>query len=198
MSACKIRNNVIIPIIGAKVATQFVTFDGIALEHIAILFGEIDTSKPVLVRIHSECLTGDVFGSFRCDCGNQLKEAIQKIDQHGSGVIIYLRQEGRGIGLYSKIDAYALQSQGVDTFTANQILGYPDDLRTYDDAVAILNALAIKEIDIITNNPDKISCMADGGIVIHDVISTGVYLNQFNKNYLLSKAKNKNHTIKIP
>lgn len=198
MSMFKIRNKVSIPILDTKLATQFVTFDGVAREHIAILFGEIDKSKTVLVRIHSECLTGDVFGSFLCDCGNQLKEAIRKIDHRGSGVIVYLRQEGRGIGLYSKIDAYALQSQGVDTFTANQLLGYADDLRTYDDAVAILKALGIESIDIITNNPDKISCMRDGGIVVNHICSTGVYLNEFNKSYLLSKAKNKNHTIKIP
>lgn len=198
MSILKIRNKVRIPILDTKLETQFVIFDGVAQEHIAILFGEIDISKTVLVRIHSECLTGDVFGSFLCDCGNQLMEAIRRIDERGSGVLVYLRQEGRGIGLYSKIDAYALQSQGVDTFTANKLLGYADDLRTYDDAVAILKALEIERIDIITNNPEKISCMSDGGIIVNHICSTGVYLNEFNKNYLLSKAKNKNHTIKIP
>ncbi|MFP1759016.1 GTP cyclohydrolase II RibA [Lonsdalea quercina] len=157
----------------------------------------INCNKPVLVRIHSECITGDVFGSHRCDCGYQLKEAIRKIDTKGCGVIIYLRQEGRGIGLYSKLDSYALQIRGVDTFKANEILGFKDDLRDYNDAVLMLKALRITNVELLTNNPDKIRSLQSKDIVVSKVIPTGVFLTECNKNYLQSKVDKKNHTIDI-
>ncbi|MDR0218275.1 MAG: GTP cyclohydrolase II RibA [Enterobacteriaceae bacterium] len=197
MKTVKVRKNVIIPIENTSKETRFITFSGLDDEHFAISIGELKIESPVLIRIHSECLTGDVFGSHRCDCGFQLHEAIKKIDNKGNGLIIYLRQEGRGIGLYPKIDAYDLQSKGIDTFTANEILGYKDDLRNFDDAVLILNALNIHSVDLITNNPEKVDCLLSNGIKINKVIPTGVYLTKENKKYLESKAKRKSHTINI-
>lgn len=192
-----IRKKVIIPIQNTKRLTQFITFTGLTVEHFAITIGDIDCKRSVLVRIHSECLTGDVFGSHRCDCGHQLKEAIKKIDARGSGVIIYLRQEGRGIGLYSKLDAYDLQSRGIDTFKANEILGFKDDLRDYNDAVLMLNALNINKVELLTNNPDKVHCLKSKDIIVTKIIPTGVFLTECNKKYLQSKVDKKHHAIDL-
>ncbi|EBZ0493681.1 GTP cyclohydrolase II [Salmonella enterica subsp. enterica serovar Infantis] len=197
MNNTKIRNHVHIPIDMAKNKTEFYSFTNLSKEHIAIVIGSIDITKPVMIRIHSECLTGDVFGSHRCDCGSQLNDAIRKIDEHGCGIIIYMRQEGRGIGLYSKIDAYELQIKGVDTFSANKILGFDDDLRTYDEAVAMLKSLGVTKVEIITNNPDKILCLEENGINVTKVIPTGTFTTKENINYLRSKVEKKHHTLNI-
>ncbi|CDL83208.1 GTP cyclohydrolase II [Xenorhabdus szentirmaii] len=197
MKEIRVRNSVIIPIENTSKETRFITFSGLDSEHFAISIGELEREHPVLIRIHSECLTGDVFGSHRCDCGFQLQEAIRKIDFKGNGIIIYLRQEGRGIGLYPKIDAYDLQSKGIDTFTANEILGYEDDLRSFDDAVLMLKALNINSVDLITNNPEKVDCLTLNGVNVNEVIPTGVYVTKENREYLKSKVEKKSHTINI-
>ncbi len=156
-------------------------------------------SSPVLptvphVRIHSECVTGDVFGSLRCDCQEQLHFALDVISQHG-GVLVYLRQEGRGIGLASKLDAYALQEEGIDTVEANIRLGYPPDLRSYDDAIVILRDLGISQLKLITNNPAKIRSITDAGIVVAEVVPCRVRIGAHNGAYLSAKRLKLGHLL---
>lgn len=196
MNRITVRKIIEIPIDAICHKTSFVSFEGLDKEHFAILIGDYQ-KKPVLTRVHSECITGDMFGSKRCDCGPQLKEALEKINQLGRGVLIYLRQEGRGIGLYAKFDAYELQTKGIDTFTANEMLGYKDDSREFRSAAFMLKALSISHITLITNNPSKIADIRNAGIIINDIIPSGVHLTQENENYLRSKADIKKHTIKI-
>lgn len=162
--------------------------------NVALIKGKIDPSKPILTRIHSKCLTGDTFGSKRCDCGPQLHEAMKKIDKNGTGVIIYLNQEGRGIGLTNKLKAYALQDQGHDTYEANEILGFKPDERSYDVAAEIFKDLKIKQVDLLTNNPDKIGQLQDYGIQIHQRIPLEIEPNEFDLYYLQTK-KNKFHHL---
>lgn len=162
--------------------------------NVALIKGKIDPSKPILTRIHSKCLTGDTFGSKRCDCGPQLHEAMKKIDKNGTGVIIYLNQEGRGIGLTNKLKAYALQDQGHDTYEANEILGFKPDERSYDVAAEIFKDLKIKQVDLLTNNPDKIDQLQDYGIQIHQRIPLEIEPNEFDLYYLQTK-KNKFHHL---
>lgn len=162
--------------------------------NVALIKGKIDPSKPILTRIHSKCLTGDTFGSKRCDCGPQLHEAMKKIDKNGAGVIIYLNQEGRGIGLTNKLKAYALQDQGHDTYEANEILGFKPDERSYDVAAEIFKDLKIKQVDLLTNNPDKIDQLQDYGIKIHQRIPLEIEPNEFDLYYLQTK-KNKFHHL---
>lgn len=162
--------------------------------NVALIKGKIDPSKPILTRIHSKCLTGDTFGSKRCDCGPQLHEAMKKIDKNGAGVIIYLNQEGRGIGLTNKLKAYALQDQGHDTYEANEILGFKPDERSYDVAAEIFKDLKIKQVDLLTNNPDKIDQLQDYGIQIHQRIPLEIDPNEFDLYYLQTK-KNKFHHL---
>jgi GTP cyclohydrolase II len=167
-------------------------------EHIAIIFGKADEcSTSPLVRIHSECLTGDVFHSSRCDCGEQLDEAIQLMEKEG-GIIIYLRQEGRGIGLYNKIDAYKLQSEGMDTYQANNQLGFEDDLRDFTEAGQMLEALNIRKLQLLTNNPLKVKALRNYGMTVDQVISTSTFLKGDNESYLRTKAKNAGHNIRFP
>lgn len=173
---------------------QITTFtSNFGTEHAILKFGEL-TAKP-LVRIHSECLTGDVFGSLRCDCGDQLLKSIELITKHGSGLIIYLRDhEGRGIGLAQKIAAYELQDKGENTVQANISLGHAVDERSYQDAVLILQALEIKEIDLLSNNPEKFSQLIKSGIKVNQLpIQTAA--NSHNKNYLKSKKEILNHAL---
>lgn len=158
-------------------------------EHTAIVKGDILGKKNVLVRIHSECLTGDALGSLRCDCGDLLKESLRKIEEEGQGLIIYLRQEGRGIGLNDKIRAYELQDHGLDTYEANIALGYPEDIRDYDMAGQILKCLKVNSIRLITNNPQKIKEIQKLGIVIKERIGHTYSPNQYNKKYLHSKKE---------
>lgn len=163
-------------------------------EHIALAKG-MDTisNQPVLVRIHSECLTGDAFGSLKCDCGPQLHSTMKMMNDAGQGVILYLRQEGRGIGLTNKIRAYALQDQGHDTLDANLLLNLPADARKYDMCTIMLYYLKIKNVKLITNNPLKIKSLTDLGINVVERIPLKVGLNIFNKAYLETKQKRMSH-----
>ncbi len=150
-----------------------------------------------LVRLHSECLTGDVLGSQRCDCGPQLREAVERITDAG-GFLLYLRQEGRGIGLYEKLDAYALQDQGLDTYTANTALGRKEDERDYAAAAQILHAFGADRIRLLTNNPDKTHQLAALGIEVTEQVPTGVFATAYNLRYLQAKRDHTAHTIDLP
>ncbi len=166
-------------------------------EHIAIgMQGLSAAATTPLVRIHSECLTGDVFGSARCDCGMQLKQAVEMIGSEG-GYILYLRQEGRGIGLYAKIDAYALQTQGCDTFEANRALGFPGDARDYRCAAEMLRALGVSRIRLLSNNPDKAAQLQSHHIEVVEQIPTGVFITPDNLAYLTDKARIARHTLRL-
>ncbi|MBF0298081.1 MAG: 3,4-dihydroxy-2-butanone-4-phosphate synthase [Oligoflexia bacterium] len=169
--------------------------------HVALAIGDFDKAnangdnKNVLVRIHSECFTGDIFGSKRCDCGEQLIKSLKMIAGHGKGILLYLKQEGRGIGAINKIKAYELQDQGFDTITANHQLGFASDLRDYNIAVKILNYFNIKNIDLITNNPDKIEGLVKAGINIANRIPMEVAPNHVNMKYLTTKRDKMGHLI---
>jgi 3,4-dihydroxy 2-butanone 4-phosphate synthase/GTP cyclohydrolase II len=164
-------------------------------EHLALVKGEVAGKENVPVRIHSECFTGDVLGSRRCDCGEQLAMAMQYINGAGFGVVIYLRQEGRGIGLLKKLQAYNLQDQGMDTVDANIYLGYRADEREYDVAALILQSLGIKSIKLMTNNPKKIEALTKLGIEVIDRIPIEVVANNDNVGYLKTKAKRMAHFL---
>ena len=180
----------------SKLPTAFGDFEIIAFqdqstgeEHIALVKGINTISQPVLVRIHSECLTGDAFASLKCDCGPQLHSTMKMINEAGQGIILYLRQEGRGIGLTNKIRAYALQDQGHDTLDANLLLNLPADARKYDMCAIMLGYLKIQNVKLITNNPFKIKSLTDFGINVVERIPLKVGLNIFNKDYLETKQK---------
>lgn len=162
-------------------------------EHVAFVFGDVKSKFNVPVRIHSECFTGDVFGSRRCDCGEQLDRALQMISEQGFGVLIYLRQEGRGIGLLKKLQAYNLQDQGMDTVDANIHLGHLPDEREYTIAALILENLHVKSIQLITNNPDKIQKIQDLGVAVDDRIAIEIVSNDDNREYLQTKAQKMDH-----
>lgn len=183
----------------SQVPAEIVSFSNLISEkeHIAIIFNNADQNQPSpLVRIHSECLTGDVFHSSRCDCGEQLDEAINLMSKAG-GVILYLRQEGRGIGLYNKIEAYKLQAEGMTTYQANNQLGFANDLREYDEAGQMLAALKIRRLKLFTNNPLKIKAIQECGIEIEKVISTSTHLKEDNDSYLKAKANDAGHDLKF-
>lgn len=167
------------------------------LTHIALVKGEIDSENPVLVRVHSECMTGDIFGSLRCDCADQLHKAMAMIDAEGSGVIIYMRQEGRGIGLVNKLKAYELQRQGLDTVEANQKLGFKDDLREYGIGAQILVMLGVKQMRLLTNNPKKMVGLEGYGLSITEQIPIEVEPNQHNKGYLECKRLKMGHILNM-
>ena len=178
---------------------DLLSFNGLesGKEHVAVIFNDVDKqANPPLVRLHSECLTGDVFHSSRCDCGEQLDETIEKMGVQG-GIILYLRQEGRGIGLYNKIDAYELQSQGMNTYEANNHLGFGDDLRDFTEAALMLKALGIDEIRLVTNNPKKIHDLENVGIKISEVVGTQVHVKDGNESYLKTKASHGKHRLKF-
>ena len=183
---------------GYAVTVEAVTFHGLAdgQEHLALVLGEPATGQVPLVRMHSECLTGDVFGSTRCDCGPQLREAVERIAESG-GVLLYLRQEGRGIGLYNKLDAYALQDTGLDTYAANTALGFAEDARDYTAAAQMLQALGLEEIDLLTNNPDKARQLRDLGIGVRRTAATGVFATDSNLRYLHAKVEHTQHDIDL-
>jgi GTP cyclohydrolase II len=174
------------------------TFTGLAdgKEHLALALGDIAGADVPLVRPHSECLTGDVFGSERCDCGPQLREAVERIATAG-GYLLYLRQEGRGIGLYAKLDAYALQDLGLDTYAANRALGHADDERDYTAAVQMLTALGAGTVDLLTNNPDKPAQLRAQGIDVRTVLPTRVHASDANVRYLQAKVAHTQHTIDL-
>jgi GTP cyclohydrolase II len=174
--------------------TQIVAFrasdDG--QEHVALVIGAF-RGAPALVRLHSECLTGDVFGSLKCDCGPQLKEALKIIGEAGGGVLLYLRQEGRGIGLANKLRAYALQDRGLDTVEANRRLGFADDERDYAHAAAILHALGIDRVRLLTNNPSKVAGLEAAGIKVVERVPHQMPANPHNADYLATKRKKSGH-----
>jgi len=165
-------------------------------EHALLYIGEPNLSTP-LVRVHSECLTGDAFGSLRCDCGAQLEEAMREIQRRGNGAIVYLRQEGRGIGLFAKIQAYNLQDSGSDTLDANLELGYFGDQRTYDFAAKMLLSIGLNEIDLLTNNPDKCQQLKNNGILINSRIPIVVGKCEYNRSYLKTKAFRMGHIMHV-
>ena len=166
-------------------------------EHLALVKGQIDPHKDILVRVHSECLTGDVFGSYRCDCGDQLKKALEMIDQEGLGVVLYLRQEGRGIGFANKLKAYALQDKGFDTVEANAELGFKADLRDYGVGAQILVALGIRKMRIMTNNPKKIVGLEGYGLAVTGRVPIEVPPRPENVHYLLTKCEKLGHIMRI-
>ncbi len=164
-------------------------------EHVALTMGNVADGKPVLSRIHSECLTGDALHSLRCDCGAQLDAAMQAIAHEGRGILLYLRQEGRGIGLVNKIRAYQLQDQGADTVQANEQLGFEADMRQYDMLKTMLDHLGVKELRLMTNNPRKLQALDDMGILVVDRIPLQTVANPHNRQYLATKADKLGHML---
>jgi len=192
-----IRTEVSVPLRfpdGFATTADVFTFHGLVdgREHVAFGLGDwrgvIGRGEPLLVRPHSECLTGDVFGSQRCDCGPQLREAVERIAGVG-GLLLYLRQEGRGIGLYAKLDAYALQDTGMDTYEANVALGHAEDARDYTPAAQMLWALGVDRVAVLTNNPDKVAQLDALGVTITETVPTDVHLSSANAGYLAAKAR---------
>ncbi len=197
-----VRSRVTVPLAfadGYRTTAEVVTFHNLAdgKEHLALGLGDVANAAVPLVRPHSECLTGDVFGSQRCDCGPQLREAAERITEAG-GWLLYLRQEGRGIGLYSKLDAYALQDLGMDTYEANRALGHADDERDYTAAAQMLTTLGVTTADLLTNNPDKATQLRGLGVGVRHVLPTGVHASAANVRYLQAKIAHTAHTIDLP
>ena len=165
------------------------------LDHVALTLGEMEGPNPVLVRVHSECLTGDAFGSLRCDCGPQLNAAIRQIQDVGWGCIVYLRQEGRGIGLHAKIQAYNLQDKGADTVEANLLLGHPADARDYSIASKIIKAVGIHNVCLLTNNPDKVKQLSLNGTIVSERMPLIVGISDENREYMAIKVDKMGHDI---
>jgi GTP cyclohydrolase II len=198
----RVRTTVEVPVAlddGRTVKASFITFDGLAdgREHLALRFGQPQEQAAPLVRLHSECLTGDVFGSARCDCGPQLREAMRRLHEQG-GYLLYLRQEGRGIGLFAKLDAYRLQDEGLDTFEANRMLGFGEDQRDYRVAAYMLVALNARRITLLSNNPDKRAQLTAAGIEVAAQLPTGVFAGSDNMRYLHAKVRRTQHTLELP
>lgn len=167
-------------------------------EHLALVMGEVSGKDNVLVRVHSECFTGDVLGSQRCDCGEQLQRSIEMVAEVGQGVVLYMRQEGRGIGLSEKLRAYNLQDAGHDTVEANLMLGHQADLRDYTPAALMLQDLGVGSVRLLTNNPDKIDQLEELGIVINDRVPIQpLGVNEHNRRYLMTKIERMNHMIEL-
>jgi GTP cyclohydrolase II len=210
--AATIRTQLTVPLRfadGYTTTARMFSFDGLVDggEHLAFGFGDralgdragagtsgAHQERPPLVRPHSECLTGDVFGSQRCDCGPQLREAVERIADAG-GWLLYLRQEGRGIGLYAKLDAYALQDTGLDTYEANLALGYAEDERDYTVAAQMLHALGLTRVALLSNNPDKAAQLSRLGIRVTERVATAMHLSPANAGYLATKAERGAHTF---
>ncbi|MEW5762662.1 MAG: bifunctional 3,4-dihydroxy-2-butanone-4-phosphate synthase/GTP cyclohydrolase II [Bacillota bacterium] len=189
----------------AKLPTRYGEFQAVAYEsildhkgHIALVKGDLQSVEAPLVRVHSECLTGDVFGSTRCDCGEQIKKALQLIEAEGVGVLLYMRQEGRGIGLLNKIRAYELQDRGKDTVEANEALGFPPDLRDYGLGAQILRDLGIKKMRLLTNNPRKIAGLEGHGLEVVERVPLEVPPGKYNGFYLATKKKKLGHLLSLP
>lgn len=199
------RESLIIKGVKAKLPTEFGDFDIIPyiqksnnMEHVALVKGTWTKDEPVLVRVHSSCMTGDIFGSYRCDCGPQLHEAMRQIHEAGKGAIVYLMQEGRGIGLFHKIHAYKLQEEGRDTVEANLDLGFRDDERDYGVGASILHDLGLGKIRLMTNNPVKRAGLEGYGLQIIENIPLIITPNKFNLNYLETKKDKMGHDIDFP
>ena len=167
------------------------------LDHVALTMGDMTGPDPVLMRVHSECLTGDAFGSLRCDCGPQLDAAMKAIADKGWGVILYLRQEGRGIGLHAKIQAYHLQDKGADTLDANLVLGLPGDARNYRIASTMLEAIGVSDVCLLSNNPDKAEQLEKYGISVVERMPLVVGVGSSNRDYLQTKVERMGHKIKF-
>jgi 3,4-dihydroxy 2-butanone 4-phosphate synthase/GTP cyclohydrolase II len=189
----------------AKLPTQFGDFKVIAYkastdpdEHLALVLGDVATDEPVLVRVHSQCLTGDVFHSLRCDCGEQIEMAMKRIAGEGRGVVLYMRQEGRGIGIHNKIKAYALQDKGLDTVEANLSLGFKADPRDYGIGAQILADLGVRNMRLMTNNPKKMSGLESYGLNIVEQLPITTQPNPHNRRYLQTKQKKLGHLLKVP
>jgi GTP cyclohydrolase II len=210
LQTATIRTQVMVPLRfadGYTTTARVFSFDGLAdaREHLAFGLGDrsgpfdpdTPASLPPLVRPHSECLTGDVFGSQRCDCGAQLREAVELIADAG-GYLLYLRQEGRGIGLYAKLDAYGLQDAGLDTYEANLALGYAEDQRDYTVAAQMVRALGLTHVALLSNNPDKSAQLDRLGVTVTERVPTGVHLSAANAGYLATKVRRGAHTLDLP
>ncbi len=188
----------------AKLPTPYGNFKVIAYksstdpaEHLAMVMGDVSTGEPVLVRVHSQCLTGDVFHSMRCDCGEQIEIAMKRIAEEGRGVVLYMRQEGRGIGIHNKIKAYALQDKGLDTVEANISLGFKADERDYGVGAQILADLGVRNMRLMTNNPKKMSGLASYGLTITEQLPITTKPNEHNRRYLQTKRDKMGHLLKI-
>lgn len=210
LATATVRRQVSVPLRfadGYAAPARLFTFAGLVdgREHLAIGLGDRSgpwpgpdgSGRPPLVRPHSECLTGDVLGSQRCDCGAQLREAVERISEWG-GYLLYLRQEGRGIGLYAKLDAYGLQDAGLDTYEANVALGYPADQRSYVVAAQMLHALAEPQVILLTNNPVKEAELVRWGVSVSERVPTGVHLSPANARYLSAKVRRGAHDLDLP
>jgi 3,4-dihydroxy 2-butanone 4-phosphate synthase/GTP cyclohydrolase II len=191
-------------LVGARLPTEYGEFQ-IHLysnrdedkEHIALVMGEVGDDEPVLVRVHSQCLTGEIFASRRCDCGEQLDKSLQLIAERGRGVLLYMQQEGRGIGLADKLRAYNLQDEGMDTVDANLALGHQADARHYDSAALMLSDLGVRKIALLTNNPAKIEELQKLGIEVVERVPLVVEVNPENERYLLTKAERMKHLLDL-
>jgi GTP cyclohydrolase II len=209
LPAATIRTQVSLPLRfadGYATAARVYSFNGLVdgQEHLAFALGDraagvtsADGGAVPLVRPHSECLTGDVFGSQRCDCGPQLREAVERIADSG-GFLLYLRQEGRGIGLYAKLEAYALQDSGLDTYEANLALGHREDERSYLVAAQMLRTLGVTRVALLSNNPDKVRQLRRFGVTVTARVPTGVHLSATNARYLATKARRGAHALDVP
>tara|TARA_B100000575_G_scaffold265745_1_gene242551 strand:+ start:4913 stop:5545 length:633 start_codon:yes stop_codon:yes gene_type:complete len=201
MSAARVHEIRDVPA-DARLPTEFGEFrirvfheEETGLDHVALILGDMSGPDPVLVRVHSECLTGDAFASLRCDCGAQLENAMKTIQDKGWGCLVYLRQEGRGIGLHAKIQAYNLQDRGVDTLEANLMLGHPADARDYGIASEILSTVGIERVNLMTNNPDKVAQLTEHGINVENRVPLVVGVGEGNLDYLATKASRMGHQI---
>ncbi len=201
MSAARVHEIRDVPA-DARLPTEFGEFrirvfheEETGLDHVALILGDMSGPDPVLVRVHSECLTGDAFASLRCDCGAQLENAMKTIQDKGWGCLVYLRQEGRGIGLHAKIQAYNLQDRGVDTLEANLMLGHPADARDYGIASEILSTVGIERVNLMTNNPDKVAQLSEHGINVENRFPLVVGVGEGNLDYLATKASRMGHQI---
>ena len=196
-----IRENINVPA-DARLPTKFGEFrirvfheKETGLDHVALTLGDMKGPDPVLVRVHSECITGDAFSSIRCDCGSQLENALKKIQQKGWGCLLYLRQEGRGIGLHAKIQAYNLQDKGADTLDANLMLGLPADARDYSIASIILRNIGVTNVSLLTNNPDKVEKLRNLDFIVDERVPLIVGVRTENRDYLQTKSDKMGHHI---